>query len=161
MMQIDAARQVTRVTTIALRACMLALISCSSGAHIPDGGTQFDLRSVDQQRAGCQLDSDCGGGMVCIGHACMSQPADLSPIPDLAMSAPDLASPDRADLSRAPDGSGHLGMIGDLCGQSAGGLMCAPSLACCYPCGIPNCNYVCQLPCKAGPGCNNGCPLVP
>ena len=71
-------------------------------------------------------------------------------MPDLQM--PDLAMPDLVN--------NNFGAIGDRCGASANGRACAPNLACCYPCGIPNCNYLCRIPCM-GPGCVNGCPLIP
>lgn len=52
--------------------------------------------------------------------------------------------------------------IGEHCGQSAGGSMCGPGLACCYPCGIPDCNWTCTTPCAPSePGCNDGCMLYP
>lgn len=52
--------------------------------------------------------------------------------------------------------------IGEHCGQSAGGAECGPGLACCYPCGIPNCNWTCTTPCApSDPGCNDGCMLYP
>lgn len=59
-------------------------------------------------------------------------------------------------------GSGGGGAIGALCGQSAGGAMCAQGLACCYPCGIPGCDFKCTTPCDPNsPGCMNGCMLLP
>lgn len=38
---------------------------------------------------------------------------------------------------------------------------CAEGQVCCYPCGIPGCENVCQEPCEEGPGCGGGCPQVP
>lgn len=34
---------------------------------------------------------------------------------------------------------------GEACGQSAGGARCASGLTCCYPCGIPGCEFRCQF----------------
>lgn len=49
-----------------------------------------------------------------------------------------------------------------VCGSSADGGQCAKGLACCYPCGIPDCSFVCTTPCDAGePACVNGCLQVP
>ena len=45
--------------------------------------------------------------------------------------------------ARAPDG-GALRQNGETCGQSASGATCASGLICCYPCGIPNCEYRCE-----------------
>lgn len=52
------------------------------------------------------------------------------------------------------------GQEGDPCGGDQQ-LTCAESLVCCYPCGIPGCQFKCTKPCKAGPGCMNGCMLLP
>jgi hypothetical protein len=39
---------------------------------------------------------------------------------------------------------------------------CMNGLACCYPCGVPDCEYVCTVPCHRGdPCCFNGCYLYP
>jgi hypothetical protein len=102
----------------------------------------------------------------------LAESADLAaPSPDLTVPSPDLAmpSPDLVvlpDLTVTPDlaqpaSDGGFAQSGDPCGQSAGGISCAPTLVCCYPCGIPGCQYRCQSPCVAGPGCFNGCPLLP
>lgn len=52
------------------------------------------------------------------------------------------------------------GQVGDPCGTGTPG--CADGLACCYPCGIPGCQFTCQEPCDpAEPWCTGGCPLLP
>ena len=62
-------------------------------------------------------------------------------------------------------GSGGGGTVaeGKPCGQSANGATCQTGLVCCYPCGIPDCEFLCTVPCEAGsPGCSdNGCLLLP
>jgi len=88
----------------------------------------------------------------------LAQASDLASGPDLVASI-DLAHP--PDLVTSPDLATGLGGNGDPCGQSANGRSCAQGLACCYPCGIPGCVYRCQTPCAAGPGCVNGCLLIP
>jgi len=56
--------------------------------------------------------------------------------------------------------TGEGGGPGDLCGQSGGD--CAAGLVCCYPCGIPDCDWKCQEPCDADEvWCADGCPMVP
>ncbi|MBK9260175.1 MAG: hypothetical protein IPM54_10100 [Polyangiaceae bacterium] len=51
---------------------------------------------------------------------------------------------------------------GAVCGQSANGAMCGPGLACCYPCGIPDCDWKCTPACDPNsPGCANGCIAAP
>jgi len=56
--------------------------------------------------------------------------------------------------------TGGGGGPGDLCGPSGGD--CAPGLVCCYPCGIPDCDWKCQEPCDPGEvWCSEGCPMVP
>jgi len=75
--------------------------------------------------------------------------------------ADDLAPPDdlsSPDLVLADDGGGA--QLGAPCGQSAHGEPCQAGLACCYPCGHPGCEYLCQTPCHGG-GCVNGCLLIP
>lgn len=89
---------------------------------------------------------------------------DLAAAGDLAspvdLSAPvDLASP--GDLARAADLVVGVAMEGERCGQSANGRACAGNLACCYPCGVPGCDWQCTPPCDPGPGCANGCRLLP
>ncbi|NUN15015.1 MAG: hypothetical protein HUU55_15405 [Myxococcales bacterium] len=52
------------------------------------------------------------------------------------------------------------GQVGDPCGPDGG--ECASGLACCYPCGIPDCTFTCTEPCPTGtPGCFGGCFLFP
>ena len=68
------------------------------------------------------------------------------------------------DAGGGPDG--NFASEGEVCGDApgdldAGALPCATGLVCCYPCGIPDCNDVCMTPCTDGPGCVDGCPLVP
>ena len=53
------------------------------------------------------------------------------------------ASDGAASDVRATD-SGALRQNGETCGQSASGASCASGLICCYPCGIPNCEYRCE-----------------
>jgi hypothetical protein len=44
----------------------------------------------------------------------------------------------------------------------SGGNDCRPGLVCCYPCGIPGCDWECTEPCDAGePACSNGCLMYP
>lgn len=53
---------------------------------------------------------------------------------------------------------------GAVCVSADGGPIdgvCGTGLVCCYPCGIPGCDSVCQAPCDGGPGCEGGCPLLP
>ncbi|UQA59804.1 hypothetical protein [Polyangium aurulentum] len=52
--------------------------------------------------------------------------------------------------------------VGALCGQSANGAMCGAGLACCYPCGIPGCDFKCVAACDPNtPGCADGCIPAP
>jgi hypothetical protein len=49
---------------------------------------------------------------------------------------------------------------GEVCGGESGA--CGPGLACCYPCGIPGCEFRCEPACDPGtPGCSSGCLLRP
>jgi hypothetical protein len=49
---------------------------------------------------------------------------------------------------------------GDVCNPEASA--CGAPDACCYPCGIPDCDYVCEERCAEGsPGCFDGCMLRP
>jgi hypothetical protein len=124
--------------------------------------------------AGVALFAACSGGAIYerdLSLADRAIPADVSAAPDDA--GADLQSP--RDAARTPDlvaldatepadlatFDGAGAMAGEPCGTSAGGAICAGGLVCCYPCGIPNCQWRCQAPCAAGPTCVNGCPLVP
>jgi hypothetical protein len=49
--------------------------------------------------------------------------------------------------------------VGEVC-PSESGAACEPGLVCCYPCGIPDCDWLCQEPCF-GPECSGGCPMLP
>jgi hypothetical protein len=53
----------------------------------------------------------------------------------------------------------ELGSVGTECESSAG---CGEGLTCCYPCGIPDCEFVCEPTCDPGtPECFGGCLLRP
>jgi len=59
-------------------------------------------------------------------------------------------------------GAGAAAGEGQLCGSSANEAMCGPGLACCYPCGIRGCDFVCTVACDPSePGCANGCIPAP
>ena len=46
------------------------------------------------------------------------------------------------DASTVDGGAGR--QSGETCGQSASGARCASGLMCCYPCGIPGCEFRCE-----------------
>lgn len=48
---------------------------------------------------------------------------------------------------------------GETC-PGEGGVACEPGLVCCYPCGVPDCENICMVPCT-DPWCAGGCPLYP
>jgi hypothetical protein len=51
------------------------------------------------------------------------------------------------------------GGSGDVCTSTA---ECGAGLSCCYPCGVPDCENVCEPTCAPGtPGCSGGCLLRP
>src|SRR5205823_2393994 len=50
-------------------------------------------------------------------------------------------------MDQCPDAGGGI-PLGGKCGQSADGGACADGLACCYPCGMPDCDFVCTTPCN-------------
>ena len=143
-----------RTASAALFALCLATLSGCPSITADDMNAPFDAAIVD--RSAPVPDS--------------ASPADLASMPDLSRSldlaqAPDLSTQSdlgsRPDLATAPDLAGNFAGAGDPCGQSANGRACAQGLVCCYPCGIPGCQYRCQTPCAAGPACINGCPLLP
>ena len=66
--------------------------------------------------------------------------------------------------SGGPSGEGGAGgesLLGKVCEQ--GSDVCGAALACCYPCGIEGCDFVCEERCDEGnPACDqNGCLLKP
>lgn len=80
-------------------------------------------------------------------------------------SAPiDAAAIDAGPDAAAVDCDGGCAGVGEACGSSdvdldAGARTCGAGLACCYPCGIPDCVDRCTTPCAPGPGCQDtGCP---
>lgn len=83
---------------------------------------------------------------------------------DLTMDLADIGDIPFGDLGIGDIGIGdvdeELGGVGDLCGQSGGD--CQPDLVCCYPCGIPDCEWQCAVPCdEAEQWCSDGCAMVP
>ncbi|MEJ7728387.1 MAG: hypothetical protein WKG00_04150 [Polyangiaceae bacterium] len=76
------------------------------------------------------------------------------------------AGPGGAGGTAGSGGAGGAGVgggagEGEVC---AGSVIqtCATGLVCCYPCGIPDCDSLCSVPCSPDePGCRGGCPLVP
>ena len=96
------------------------------------------------QEGGCWDDGDCTDDQVCMGAAYC--PCDLG-----------CGMADFPGQCQDPD---ELGDIGDLCGQSGGD--CKPDLVCCYPCGIPDCQWKCAEPCDEDEvWCAGGCPMLP
>ena len=85
-----------------------------------------------------------------------SAPIDAAAIDDAAI--------DAGIDGAAVDCDGGCAGVGEACGSSdvdldAGARTCAPGLACCYPCDIPDCVDRCVTPCAPGPGCQeSGCP---
>jgi len=91
--------------------------------------------------------------------------ADLDAGEDLDVGADldageDLGTDAGLDAGADPDAGTDLGDVGDPCGADGG--PCKPELACCYPCGIPDCTWVCAVPCDpTEPWCAGGCPMLP
>lgn len=58
-------------------------------------------------------------------------------------------SGDLVDAAATSDASALDGaparQSGETCGQSAAGARCASGLMCCYPCGIPGCEFRCEF----------------
>jgi len=92
----------------------------------------------------CWDGGDCAEGLVCMG-------AFYCPC-DMGCGAPDVPG-----QCQDPDA---LGDVGDPCGQDVGD--CKPDLVCCYPCGIPDCQWQCAVPCdESEEWCAGGCPMYP
>jgi hypothetical protein len=92
----------------------------------------------------CWDDGDCAPGEVCNG-------AFYCPC-DALCGAPDVPG--------TCMGQNEKGDVGDPCGPSGG--ECKDGLACCYPCGIPDCQWQCSVPCdESEVWCEGGCAMVP
>ena len=92
----------------------------------------------------CWDDGDCAEGLTCMGASYC--PCDMG-----------CGMADTPGSCQDPDA---LGDVGDLCGQSGGD--CKPDLVCCYPCGIPGCQWQCAVPCDEDEQwCAGGCPMLP
>lgn len=92
----------------------------------------------------CWVDAGCPEGEKCQGAAMCPCDADC----------------DMEDMPGACVDPLAGGGVGDPCGPSGGD--CQEALVCCYPCGIPDCQWKCQEPCDAQePWCADGCPMLP
>lgn len=96
----------------------------------------------------------------------LDAPSLDAPMPDApaeddaaaADAAADDAATDDAGAEDAGDDAGG-GAAGDPCGSQDD---CGAGLSCCYPCGIPGCQNVCEPTCDEGePACVGGCFLRP
>ena len=77
-------------------------------------------------------------------------------------SVPDARLANDASTADAGWPDAQVGQLGEVCGQDADGLTCGGALACCYPCGLPGCNFTCTVACTGDdPSCSNGCQLLP
>lgn len=57
-------------------------------------------------------------------------------------------------------GGSSDGMLGEVCEPNENS--CGQGLACCYPCGVEGCDFVCEAPCAPGSaGCIDGCVAKP
>jgi len=99
-------------------------------------------KCVDPPPAGsCWTDADCVEGETCTGAGMCPCDADCDGI-------------DMLGVCGSPAG------LGEPCGPDGG--ECIEGLACCYPCGIPDCQWKCEVPCDPSePWCANGCAMVP
>ena len=108
---------------------------------------------ADQQSAFDAAEASCRGMYPGCGCAALPTEAD------------DGTTSDGTSTARAECVSGQCTSTyglgnGDVC--TPGGAACGAGLACCYPCGIPDCDYRCEPACDAGdPGCFDGCMLRP
>ncbi len=137
----------------------------------------------------CLSDADCTMNQTCVGEwncpantrclespypgICLAQPAQVGSCfeDDWCQSGTTCTNPMVCDvlsgqmcgaLMAAPGTCQALPPSGqgEPCGQYGG--QCLSGLACCYPCGVPGCINVCQVPCDPQePWCANGCAMMP
>jgi hypothetical protein len=92
----------------------------------------------------CWDDADCTAEEICDG----------------AMFCPCGMGCGMADMPGNCINKSELGGVGDACGPDGG--PCQKELACCYPCGIPDCTFQCSVPCdEAEVWCSDGCAMMP
>jgi hypothetical protein len=103
--------------------------------------------------------SDTDAGSSIDAAAANDAPPASDDAPATAEDAPATAdAPMSADAPSGADARGS-GMNGDICTTDGD---CMGGLSCCYPCGIPDCDYRCEPTCTPGtPGCFDGCLLRP
>ena len=136
-------------------ACCLSDADC---ADVGDGGWTCAWGKMEAQNPAwgrcmgpltweenlCWDGGDCPEGMECMGATYC--PCDMG----CGM----------ADIPGSCQDPETLGDVGALCGQSGGD--CKPDLVCCYPCGIPDCQWQCAVPCDEDEQwCAGGCPMLP
>lgn len=145
----------------AVPCCGDTVATCSGGAWsvVPGpcmGGGGAPACPPDPPPDGMACDMGCGAPLTCTYDECATKGESITATCTGTWSSSVSSCPNDGG---AYDGGGGLGA---LCGQSAGGASCAPGLACCYPCGIPGCDFQCTTPCQPGqPGCSNGCMMYP
>jgi hypothetical protein len=127
---------------VAMRGSLGFTADCPAGEVVDFAGTQHWMGPGTELMTNACDEDTTGGGESTFYVCCAPAPAD-------------------AGVDGGASG-GDAGVLasGDLCDPSAS--HCGPGLACCYPCGIPECSYVCEPACAAGdPGCFGGCELRP
>lgn len=162
---------------------MLVAMAAASACDEPQGGGGSDAWVEPQDAAA----GDAAGD---VGLPDSPPPGDA--ISDLASEVSDVAlefGPDTAEIaSELPDETSEVApeLPEDVVGIDVGGVdtaetssddtsgagigeVCTPGeddchlgLVCCYPCGIPDCEWTCQEPCDPSePWCTGGCPMLP
>ncbi len=144
-------KNISRLTHLALPLLALTLLS---------GASQLRCQPIPEAPACVSLDpngyGDCemAMGVVFTGRGCAYASGcgcgeDCAHFFD-SMAACEAACGDQMFLQE-----------GEQCGDDSQGR-CAEGLACCYPCGIQGCDFVCTPACDEGePACLDGCYLYP
>lgn len=129
----------TGSVVVAMRGSMGFSVTCPAGQVVGFAGTPSWL----------------GPGTELIANACAQEP---TPGGEATFYVCCVAASD-AGTDAGADAPGTLGS-GDVCDPSAS--LCGPGLSCCYPCGIPDCDFQCEPTCgPSDPGCVDGCLLRP
>jgi|GEM_PF-2586793 len=124
-------------------------LACPQGTHNPtdDRGCVHTCECIPDVTGDC-TEEECGPAPMCPAYECWDGSIAGCTGRCYRMDNGDCGWEIRECPSQPP------------CGDEYGA--CDAGLVCCYPCGIPDCQWQCQQPCDAtDPACVEGCLMVP
>jgi hypothetical protein len=146
-------------TIFALNYLLVSMLVAACDPLVPADDAGTDAGEPDGQVAACGDEGQACGSGCCEGLRCnvaIDRCESCAQAGELCGAAGCCAGLTCDDADRCVAGLS----AGDTCQPSAND--CGPGLTCCYPCGIPDCDFVCEPTCAPGsPACSGGCLLRP